>query len=116
MAAHTVPDTRAELDVSRVMHCMETTDGVRKLYDHVAATAEKLGYHRPEGIQVGGLSDAGLLVAAGIPTLCGMGYGAKGPIHPGNGRKWNPCMNGASWRPVQQQVVDLCPLPFQGGQ
>ena len=83
MAAHTVPDTRAELDVSRVMHCMETTDGVRKLYEHVAATAEKLGYHRPEGIQVGGLSDAGLLVAAGIPTLCGMGVRGEGSHTPG---------------------------------
>ena len=82
-AAHTVPDTRAELDVSRVMHCMETTDGVRKLYEHVAATAEKLGYHRPEGIQVGGLSDAGLLVAAGIPTLCGMGVRGEGSHTPG---------------------------------
>lgn len=81
-AAHTVPDTRAELDVSRVMHCMEITDGVRKLYGHVAATAEKLGYRRPEGIQVGGLSDAGILVAEGIPTLCGMGVRGEGSHTP----------------------------------
>ena len=82
VAEHTVPDTTAELDVSRVMHCMETTEGVRKLYEHVAATAEKLGFHRPEGIQVGGLSDAGILVAAGIPALCGMGVRGEGSHTP----------------------------------
>ena len=82
VAEHTVPDTTAELDVSRVMHCMETTEGVRKLYEHVAATAEKLGFHRPEGIQVGGLSDAGILVAAGIPALCGMGVRGEGAHTP----------------------------------
>ncbi len=55
---------------------------MRKLYSHVAATAEKLGYRRPEGIQVGGLSDAGILVAEGIPTLCGMGVRGEGSHTP----------------------------------
>lgn len=82
MAEHTVPDTTAELDVSRVMHCMETTPEVQKLFEQVAATAEQLGYGRPEGIQVGGLSDAGILVAAGVPTLCGMGVRGEGAHTP----------------------------------
>lgn len=82
VAEHTVPDTTAELDVSRVMHCMETTPQVQKLFEQVAATAEQLGYGRPEGIQVGGLSDAGILVAAGVPTLCGMGVRGEGAHTP----------------------------------
>lgn len=74
----TVEGTTAELDTSRVMACMETTDGVRKLYDHVADTGEALGLGRIPGIQVGGLSDAGITVGAGIPTLCGLGVRGEG--------------------------------------
>lgn len=74
----TVEGTSAELDTSRVMACMETTDGVLKLYDHVAKTGEDLGLGKPRGIQVGGLSDAGITVGAGIPTLCGMGVRGAG--------------------------------------
>lgn len=74
----TVEGTWAELDVSRVMACMETTDGVRKLYDHVADTGEALGLGRIPGIQVGGLSDAGITIGAGVPTLCGMGVRGEG--------------------------------------
>ena len=74
----TVEGTSAELDTSRVMACMETTDGVLKLYDHVAKTGEALGLGKTRGIQVGGLSDAGITVGAGIPTLCGMGVRGAG--------------------------------------
>lgn len=74
----TVEGTSAELDTSRVMACMETTDGVLKLYDHVAKTGEALGLGKPRGIQVGGLSDAGITVGLGIPTLCGMGVRGAG--------------------------------------
>lgn len=74
----TVEGTWAELDTSRVMQCMETTEGVRALYGHVADTGEALGLGRIEGIQVGGLSDAGITAAAGIPTLCGMGVRGEG--------------------------------------
>ena len=74
----TVEGTWAELDVSRVMACMETTDGVRKLYDHVADTGVALGLGRIPGIQVGGLSDAGITIGAGVPTLCGMGVRGEG--------------------------------------
>ncbi|MGP2527282.1 M20 family metallopeptidase [Acidaminococcus sp. LBK-2] len=74
----TVEGTWAELDVSRVMQCMDTTEGVKALYTHVADTGEALGMGRIEGIQVGGLSDAGIPAGSGIPTLCGMGVRGEG--------------------------------------
>ena len=74
----TVEGTWAELDVSRVMQCMDTTEGVKALYAHVADTGEGLGMGRIEGIQVGGLSDAGIPAGSGIPTLCGMGVRGEG--------------------------------------
>lgn len=74
----TVEGTWAELDVSRVMQCMDTTEGVKALYAHVSDTGEALGMGRIEGIQVGGLSDAGIPAGSGIPTLCGMGVRGEG--------------------------------------
>lgn len=74
----TVEGTWAELDVSRVMQCMDTTEGVKALYTHVADTGEALGMGRIEGIQVGGLSDAGIPAGSGISTLCGMGVRGEG--------------------------------------
>ena len=74
----TVEGTWAELDVSRVMQCMDTTERVKALYTHVADTGEALGMGRIEGIQVGGLSDAGIPAGSGIPTLCGMGVRGEG--------------------------------------
>ena len=69
----TVPDTTAELDLSRVMHCMDTTDGVMALFAHLKRTAADCGFGEIESFRVGGLSDSGITVGCGVPTVCGMG-------------------------------------------
>lgn len=74
----TVPDTTAELDLSRVMQCMDTTDGVLALFGHLKKTAVDCGFGEIDGFQVGGLSDSGITVACGIPTVCGMGVRGEG--------------------------------------
>lgn len=74
----TVPDTTAELDLSRVMQCMDTTDGVMSLFAHLKKTAAECGFGEIESFQVGGLSDSGITVACGIPTVCGMGVRGEG--------------------------------------
>lgn len=74
----TVPDTTAELDLSRVMQCMDTTGGVRALFGHLKKTAAACGFGEIEGFQVGGLSDSGITVACGVPTVCGMGVRGEG--------------------------------------
>lgn len=74
----TVPDTTAELDLSRVMQCMDTTDGVLTLFGHLKKTAAACGFGEIEGFQVGGLSDSGITVACGVPTVCGMGVRGEG--------------------------------------
>lgn len=74
----TVPDTTAELDLSRVMQCMDTTDGVLALFSHLKRTAVDCGFGEIDGFQVGGLSDSGITVACGVPTVCGMGVRGEG--------------------------------------
>jgi glutamate carboxypeptidase len=75
---HSVPDTTAELDISHTIPCMDTTETVKKLFASVQETAKDCGIGELEGIQVGGLSDAGIAIQAGIPTLCGMGVVGTG--------------------------------------
>ena len=78
-ASHsTVPDTWAELDTSRLMECMDTTDGVMALFRHIQRTAVRCGMDEPGCFQVGGLSDSGITVACGIPTVCAMGVRGEG--------------------------------------
>lgn len=77
-ASCTVPDTWAEVDASRLMDCMDTTPGVEALFDHLKRTAQDCGYGPIGSFQVGGLSDSGLTVAVGIPTVCGMGVKGEG--------------------------------------
>lgn len=74
----TVPDTTAELDLSRVMQCMDTTDGVMALFNHLKRTAADCGFGAIESFRVGGLSDSGITVACGVPTVCGMGVRGEG--------------------------------------
>lgn len=75
---NTVPDTTAELDLSRVMQCMDTTDGVMALFGHLKKTAADCGFGEIGCFQVGGLSDSGITVACGVPTVCGMGVRGEG--------------------------------------
>ena len=75
---NTVPDTWAELDTHAMVNCMDTTDGVRKLFSHLQKTALACGFGAIEGFQVGGLSDSGITVACGVPTVCGMGARGEG--------------------------------------
>ena len=75
---NTVPDTTAELDLSRVMQCMDTTDGVMALFGHLKQTAADCGYGEIGSFRVGGLSDSGITVASGVPTVCGMGVQGAG--------------------------------------
>ncbi len=74
----TVAGTWAELDTSSVVHCMDTTAGVKKLLAQYQQAAASCEFPIPQGIQVGGLSDAGIAVQEGIPTLCGVGVSGAG--------------------------------------
>lgn len=79
---NSVPDTTAELDLSRVMQCMDTTNGVMALFRHLQRTAQDCGFGEIGCFQVGGLSDSGITVACGVPTVCGMGRARRGQSHP----------------------------------
>lgn len=77
-AHSTVPDTTAELDLSCVMQCMDTTDGVKALFNHLKQTAENCGFGEIGCFRSDSLSDSGITVAAGVPTVCGMGPWGEG--------------------------------------
>lgn len=77
-ANNTVADTWAELDTSRLMECMDTTPGVTALFEHLKQTATDCGYGPITSCRVGGLSDSGLTVSSGVPTVCGMGVKGEG--------------------------------------
>lgn len=74
----TVEGTWAELDMSKIMNCMDTTDGVKALFSHIQKTAKECGYGDIGSFRVGGLSDSGITVSNGIPTVCGMGVKGEG--------------------------------------
>ena len=77
-ATSTVADTWSELDTSRLMECMDTTPGVTALFEHLKQTALDCGYGPITPCRVGGLSDSGLTVSCGVPTVCGMGVKGEG--------------------------------------
>lgn len=77
-ATNTVADTWSELDTSRLMECMDTTPGVTALFEHLKQTALDCGYGPITPCRVGGLSDSGLTVSCGVPTVCGMGVKGEG--------------------------------------
>ena len=78
-ASHSiVPDTYAELDTSALVECMDTTDGVMALFRHIQRTSVQCGMGEPGCFQVGGLSDSGITVICGVPTVCAMGVRGEG--------------------------------------
>lgn len=74
----TVPDTWAEMDTSALVECMDTTDGVMALFRHIQRTSVQCGMGEPGCFQVGGLSDSGITVTCGVPTVCAMGVRGEG--------------------------------------
>jgi glutamate carboxypeptidase len=52
---------------------MQTTDGVRDLFEVVKKTYAEFGLGTPYGKYVGGGSDSAYSVIAGVPTVCSMG-------------------------------------------
>ncbi len=73
-----IEGTRTELLVYREgMIPMKRTEGNEKLFALVKETAEENGMKISEGKLVGGGSDSGYVVAAGVPTVCAMGVKGK---------------------------------------
>lgn len=73
-----IPDTSATLNTEMCMDCMETTGGVLALFNQLQLTARECGYGEIHSFQVSGVSDSGITVSAGIPTICGMGVRGNG--------------------------------------
>ncbi len=74
----TIPDTTAEVKVHMLMDSMEHTAAVQALYEHIRRTGIACGYGEPGCFEVGGVSDSGAVVSAGIPAVCAMGPRGEG--------------------------------------
>lgn len=73
-AAHpTVAGTTVEMKVATKIDSMDTLPGTAALLEKLQASARLLHQPVPHGKQTGGASDAGVLTAHNIPTLCGLG-------------------------------------------
>ncbi|MFU0770277.1 MAG: Glutamate carboxypeptidase [Limosilactobacillus fermentum] len=73
-AAHpTVTGTTVEMKVATKIDSMDTLPGTAALLEKLQASARLLHQPVPHGKQTGGASDAGVLTAHNIPTLCGLG-------------------------------------------
>ncbi len=69
-----IEGTKTELVSFRQgIQAMQTTDGVKKLFDLLVKVSEENGFGTPKPITSGGGSDAAYTVMAGVPTLCSMG-------------------------------------------
>lgn len=80
---NSVPDTTAELDLSRVMQCMDTTDGVMALFRHLQRTAQDCGFGEIGCFQVG--RSVGLRHYGSVRRADGVRHGRarRGQSHPG---------------------------------
>lgn len=69
-----IEGTTTELVGFRVgLQAMQTTDGVKKLFDLLVKVSEDNNFGTPTMMTSGGGSDAAYTVMAGTPTLCSMG-------------------------------------------
>ena len=68
-----VPDTTTTLTQTPGIAPMQTTEGVRQLFEVVKKTYAEMGLGTPYGKYVGGGSDSAYSVIAGVPTVCAMG-------------------------------------------
>ncbi|GAB6085154.1 M20 family metallopeptidase [Alkaliphilus crotonatoxidans] len=73
-----VEGTEVHYEVKMSIDCMETTEGVMKLFEHVKKSAVDCGYGAVHPISIGGISDSSITVVNGVPTVCGMGCRGNG--------------------------------------
>ena len=73
-----VPDTSASVEIKMIMDCMETTAGVQKLFEQIRRSALHCDCGDVSPLQISGVSDSGITVVNGVPTVCGLGVKGEG--------------------------------------
>lgn len=74
IAAEThVPDTSAEVSMTKPSEVMEVSEANLQLFRHVEKAAELIGYGPLKTRKTGGWSDSCLAAACGVPVVCSMG-------------------------------------------
>ena len=68
-----IEGTKTKLTKDSILYPMETTQGVKELFELVKKTAIEIGLKEPYPKTVGGSSDSSYTVMAGVPTVCAMG-------------------------------------------
>lgn len=73
-----VEGTTSELHFATAIECMETSEAVMKLFEHIKETAVEIGYGDVYHLKVGGASDSSIISTQGIPIVCGLGAKGEG--------------------------------------
>ncbi|AWI04110.1 M20 family metallopeptidase [Clostridium drakei] len=68
-----IEGTKSKLTVKSSMPPMETTDGVKKLFELIKNTSIEAGFGEVYDKTTGGGSDAANIVISGVPTVCAIG-------------------------------------------
>lgn len=68
-----VPDTSAEVSMTKPSEVMEVSEANLQLFRHVEKAAELIGYGPLKTRKTGGWSDSCLAAACGVPVVCSMG-------------------------------------------
>lgn len=77
-ATPTVPDTTTTVKVRTKIDSMEETPEVQQLFTQLNQVAQDTGYGKLQAVGGGGASDAGIMVAHGVPTIDAMGVVGNG--------------------------------------
>jgi glutamate carboxypeptidase len=73
------PDVKVTVEGGMNRPPYPKNEGIERLYQHARGLAAEIGFDLWEAPQTGGGSDGNFTVAAGIPTLDGLGPDGKGP-------------------------------------
>lgn len=77
-AKPTISGTTTTVKVRTKIDSMEETADVQELFGQLSQVAQEIGYGKLEAVGGGGASDAGIMVARGVPTIDAMGVVGSG--------------------------------------
>ncbi|WP_295747061.1 M20/M25/M40 family metallo-hydrolase [uncultured Limosilactobacillus sp.] len=79
IAAHpTILGTRTTIKILTRIKSMEETVAVKRLFQRLNQVSHQIGYGSLHAVEGGGASDAGIMVAQGVPTIDGLGIVGSG--------------------------------------
>lgn len=77
-AKPTIPGTRTTVKILTRIKSMEETTAVKQLFEQLNQVSQQMDFGALIAVDGGGSSDAGIMVAQGVPTIDGLGIVGRG--------------------------------------